>query len=289
MRICSGLTSTRSGPSEVAFFSWTCPTLVSARPSRTCAASTTASPTHLAVSASTGCSYTAAGEPAWMIRPSRMMAIRSAIDIASPWSCVTSRAEAPEARSATTTASRVSARRDASREENGSSSSSRDGRGASARARATRCCCPPESSRGGRCRTRGSSPTSSSSSSTRSCLRRAVRGRPKTMFADTSRCGNSAPSCGTYPTRRRCGETNTSSPHTVPSPSAIVPESGRSKPATRRSRVVLPQPEAPSTAVSWPSSTLRSTPSSTVSAPKDLRRSRTLRAVICWSAPVLVG
>ena len=49
-----------------------------------------------------------------------------------------------------------------------------------------------------RCSTADGSPTSSSSSATPGALAAAApRGRPKAMLAATSRCGNSAPSCGT--------------------------------------------------------------------------------------------
>jgi hypothetical protein len=44
----------------------------------------------------------------------------------------------------------------------------------------------------------------------------------------------------------------------------MVPLSGFSNPATRRSSVVLPQPEAPTTAVIVPAVTPRSMPCSTV-------------------------
>ena len=52
----------------------------------------------------------------------------------------------------------------------------------------------------------------------------------------------------------------------------MVPPSGRSKPASRRSSVVLPLPDAPSTAVSAPGATRRLTASSTGRAPKALPR-----------------
>src|SRR3954453_16107313 len=52
-------------------------------------------------------------------------------------------------------------------------------------------------------------------------------------------------------------------------PSRVTrPASGRSNPATIRSRVVLPQPDGPSSETSSPAATARSTPSSTVAAPK---------------------
>src|SRR5690606_4617751 len=51
------------------------------------------------------------------------------------------------------------------------------------------------------------------------------------------------------------------------------PVSGCSSPATRRSRVVLPQPEGPTTATSSPSATARLTPSTAATGPKRLCRS----------------
>src|SRR5262245_60014813 len=48
---------------------------------------------------------------------------------------------------------------------------------------------------------------------------------------------------------------------------STVPASARSKPATMFSRVVLPQPEGPTIATNSPSSTARSMPSITRSAP----------------------
>src|ERR1700719_1308181 len=52
----------------------------------------------------------------------------------------------------------------------------------------------------------------------------------------------------------------------------IVPASARSKPASRRSRVVFPLPDGPRIAVSDPAGTSRSTPVSTGWAPKALCR-----------------
>ena len=59
------------------------------------------------------------------------------------------------------------------------------------------------------------------------------------------------------------------------SPRRIEPPSACSKPPSRRSSVVLPQPEGPSTAVRLPVGTSRSRPVSTGESPNDLRRPAT--------------
>ena len=126
------------------------------------------------------------------------------------------------------------------------------GRGASARASATRCCWPPESSCGKRC-AYCVRPTRRSSSGTRS--RRSPRRTPKPTFCSTLRCGKSAYSWKTIPIPRACAGTKTPGPKTGRSSIAISPASGRSKPATSRSSVVLPQPLGPSSATNSPRST----------------------------------
>src|SRR5882724_13366206 len=50
--------------------------------------------------------------------------------------------------------------------------------------------------------------------------------------------------------------------------SRTLPRSAARSPATMRSRVVLPHPEGPSRETNSPAATLRSTPPSTVAAPK---------------------
>ncbi len=103
-------------------------------------------------------------------------------------------------------------------------------------------------------------------------------GSPNPTFAATSRCGKSAPSWGTYPTRRPRAGTDLPAPATMRSPIETVPASGSRNPATSRSSVVLPQPDGPSTAV-MPSATSRSSPSSTRVSPKDLASPATLRPI----------
>src|SRR5260370_26069858 len=73
---------------------------------------------------------------------------------------------------------------------------------------------------------------------------------------------------------RRCGGTPVMSWPSITS----RPASGVSKPASRRSSVVVPQPELPSRANSSPRSMTRSTPSTAMTAPKRLVR-RSMRTI----------
>ncbi len=75
-------------------------------------------------------------------------------------------------------------------------------------------------------------------------------------------------------------------PNTVCSPNRTVPPLGLSNPAMRRSRVVLPQPDSLSSAVSEPG-TCRSTPSSTRVRPKLLCTSRAVS--VLTGAPSCFG
>jgi len=192
-------------------------------------------------------------------RRSASSAIWSASASASSWSWVTRIAVVPVSRRIRATSLRRSRRSDASSALNGSSSSTTCGPIASARASETRCCWPPDSWCGYRFR----SSRRSVSSSRCSALDRSRRGRPKAMLPMTVRCGNSAPSCGTYPTPRCWGARVRVPSSTVRLPMLMVPLSSRSNPAMRRSSVVLPLPDAPSTAVIDPAETVRSAPAST--------------------------
>ena len=71
-------------------------------------------------------------------------------------------------------------------------------------------------------------------------------------------------------TLRCSGGSVRSGEETTRSPSAISPAVGSMKPATRRSAVVLPQPEGPSRQTSWPCSISSETLSSAVRPPKRL-------------------
>src|SRR5215470_6747627 len=74
------------------------------------------------------------------------------------------------------------------------------------------------------------------------------------------------------PTPRRAGGTSL----TTRSSKRTSPPSGRSKPATSRSVVVLPHPEPPTSATSSPGAISRESPSTAVDAPKRLLTSRRL-------------
>src|SRR5215472_4872179 len=74
------------------------------------------------------------------------------------------------------------------------------------------------------------------------------------------------------PTPRRAGGTSL----TTRSSKRTSPVSGRSKPATSRSVVVLPHPEPPTSATSSPGAISRESPSTAVDAPKRLLTSRSV-------------
>src|SRR3712207_3763797 len=80
--------------------------------------------------------------------------------------------------------------------------------------------------------------------------------------------------------RRRCAGAWTPGPATASPATVIRPASRRSRPATHRSRVVLPQPDGPSTATREPVGTARSTPDSAVTRPYDLVAAETVSALI---------
>src|SRR5471032_399615 len=64
------------------------------------------------------------------------------------------------------------------------------------------------------------------------------------------------------------------------SPIAIEPPCGISKPATARNSVVLPLPEGPSSATTWPGVTLSETPLRISLSPRRRRRSFTTRSAM---------
>src|SRR5256886_4113561 len=172
-----------------------------------------------------------------------------------------------------------------SRAESGSSSKRTRGSIASARASATRCCIPPESWCGYRfpaC----PRPTSSSNSDTR--FRRAARlffliRNPNSTFCSAVRFGNRLYAWKTMPMSRRLGETRVTSLPSI----TIEPESGRSKPATRRSAVVFPHPDGPSSERNLPASSSTWIPSSATTGPNDRFSSLSSRYAISASRPLV--
>ena len=144
--------------------------------------------------------------------------------------------------------------------ESGSSNRTRSEPAARARASPTRCCWPPESWCGRRS-ARAFRPTCSSSPS--AAWRRSRPG-PVAAAATFSRllmCGHSAWSWNTMPRPRRSGATQPPRPgsSTVAPLSRMTPPSAASNPATRRSRVVLPEPDPPIRMTISPGWTSRST------------------------------
>ena len=223
-----------------------------------------------------GRAWIASGVPICCTRPSCITTRRSAIAIASVWSCVTMIVVMPPSRCRMRISRAISWRSAASRFDSGSSSSSRRGWIASARASATRCCWPPDSSRGRRCGERlqlhqaqhlgdarlrsRPSPCAASPGRTRRCARRSD--------AETARSsGTRCPSRADAAAARRC---------CAPS-RRMSPAVGGTKPAIMRSVVVLPQPDGPSSTISSPGSHVQRD----VVAPRHARRNACVRSSQC--------
>src|SRR5258706_1133466 len=178
---------------------------------------------------------------------------RSESSTASSTSCVTISTVAPVLATMRISSSCSVARVSASSAPNGSSSSSTFGSIASARAMPTRCFMPPEIWCGYWC-SAWERPTSSSTSCVRSF-------RPSWKTRSTARYtfwkhvshGSSEWFWNTTP---RSGP----GPSTCLSASRIAPDVGLSRPATRLSSVVLPQPEWPMRVTNSPLRTARSIP-----------------------------
>src|SRR4051795_503760 len=89
-----------------------------------------------------------------------------------------------------------------------------------------------------------------------------------TMFSSTVRCGNRLNAWKTMPRRRRTA-TGSTDGSVITSPSSrMSPSSISTRRSMQRSRVDLPEPEAPMTATAWCSETVRSTPCRTSLAPQ---------------------
>src|SRR6476469_609718 len=134
---------------------------------------------------------------------------------------------------------------------------------ASARAIAARCCWPPDNVAGSLFAW-SSIPTRDSSSHARSRRRdfgtAATKSMASTTFSATVRVGRSWKNWNTRPTvrpRHSASADSGSAPSSV-SRTVICPLVGRSMPASRFSRVVLPLPDLPTTATNSPSAMSRS-------------------------------
>ena len=194
-----------------------------------------------------------------------MTTIRSAIDRASSWLCVTWMNISPSWRWRLRSSTRMRSWSSRSRSPRGSSRRSAFGLVTSTRASATRCCWPPDSARGLRLAS-SVRPTMSSASSARA--RRASFGilsilSPNDTLSRTLRCGKSAKCWKTVVVGRLCGGRSTSD---CPS-RTISPPVGYSCPPIIRSVVVLPQPDGPSRTTYSPWSTCRLTSSTATTPP----------------------
>jgi hypothetical protein len=185
------------------------------------------------------------------MRPSASTRTRSASSTASSTSCVTSSVVGRCARQSSVTSPCMRMRVSASSAANGSSSSSSRGSRTSARASATRCASPPDSVPGQASRWR-CNPTSRSAASARSRASRPAR--PSVTLRHTGFHGSSRGSWKA--TATGWGST------------MLAAAGAGSSPASVRSNVVLPEPLRPSSAVKEPDARSRSSPSSTVLAPK---------------------
>jgi hypothetical protein len=160
--------------------------------------------------------------------------------------------------------------------------SSSSGPEQSARARATLCRSPPESPVTPRPRSAPRSSTRIASAGSTSRPRRPElpalpprRAPPAMTFSRTVQCGKSSPSWGTYPIRLSSGATR--NPRSLSSqivPSKRMCPSARISPASARSSVDFPAPEAPKIPI-VPSSDLKRAPRAKPGRPALISTSRT--------------
>ena len=151
-------------------------------------------PSKRAAHAETGRFNRVSVEPCWMILPSCIRAIWSAMSKASSGSWVTSRAGMACWRICSAVKSRKAWRKPVSKLENGSSKSNKCGCTTKARAKATRCCSPPD-----KCSIlRSLSAAKPSFANMASACWRATGGaiprifKPNATFCHTLRCGSKA-------------------------------------------------------------------------------------------------
>src|SRR5258706_4292860 len=202
--------------------------------------------------------------------PLVILPTRSESSPGSSTSCVTISTVAPVLATMRISSSCSVARVSASSAPNGSSSSSTFGSIASARAMPTRCFMPPEIWCGYWC-SAWERPTSSSTSCVRS-FRRSWKTRSTARYTFWKHVSHGS-SEWFWNTTPRSGP----GPSTCLSASRIVPAVGLSRPATRLSSVLLPQPEWPIRLTNSPLRIARSMPSSTSEEAKDIPTLSTLR------------
>ena len=192
--------------------------------------------------------------------PSFMTTIRSAIDSASSWLCVTWMNISPSWRCRLRSSTRMRSWSSRSRSPSGSSSSSAFGFVTSTRASATRCCWPPESARGLRSAS-SARPTISSASiarfaplvlaDARASSARTRRSRARSGAGRARSAGRRSSSAACAAAARRATARRGRCRRSV----------GISWPPIMRSVVVLPQPDGPSSTTYSPWSTCRLTSS----------------------------
>ena len=179
--------------------------------------------------------------------------MRSAIDSASSWSCVTMIVVTPRRCCSERISPRRRTRSSASSADSGSSSSSRPGEVASARASAMRCCCPPESWPGYFAAAVGQADQ-------RQQLVDARPDRVAALAPVDEAVGDVVGDREVREQRVRLEDDavvapDRRQPRDVAPSWTIVPASCVSSPAMMRSSVVLPQPEGPRKQTSSPRST----------------------------------
>ncbi len=210
------------------------------------------------------------------IRPGRgdITTTRSASSTASGIEWVTKTTAISRPCQMRSSSSDISSRVSASSAPKGSSISSTRGSCSSARQMATRCCMPPESSRGSRC-SKPASPAVASSARARASVSppaRPISRSGKVTLRSTSAQGSSVAAWNTIAVSARGSVTARPS-------STTCPALGRASPATSRSSVDLPQPEAPTMATNSPAATWSETSRSASTPPKLLlTRSRRITA-----------
>ena len=210
-RSCSGRTRATPAPPAEPARTATGPSAVCAVPSVTRAASSTESPTNRAVSRSAGLAYRSSGDPVCTTRPARIT--RHEVGGGQGLLLVVGHQHRCRARRPQHLADLGPQLRAHAGVQGGERFVEQDDLGARAPApwRGRPAAAARPTARGASGRPSPTRPTSSSSSPTRP---RSLDSRrsPNPMLRATDRCGNSAPSCGTSPSRRFSGATQAPGP-----------------------------------------------------------------------------